>query len=517
MTLPHAGPALSIRGLSKHFSATKALVQLDVDVAPGQIHALVGGNGSGKSTTVKILAGVHRADTGTITVNGHQWDARHFTRPVSRQSGLRFVHQDLGLFPDMTVAENLALGTSMQAAQITPIRWRAVRREARALLDRFELTLRPDARLGDLRPSEQTMVAIARALNVTDGQPGILVLDEPTASLPGPDADLLLEHLHRHRARGQTVIYISHRLAEVRAVADTVTVLRDGRNVLTAAIDSLTQDQMIDHIVGPTQNVTRYHDRATGAKPAGPPRRTGRIVMSGLRSRALERLDLTIAEGEIVGLTGLAGSGFDEPLQVLFGLRRASAGTTLIDGRRYAPAGPRDALREGFVYSPADRHQDGCFLDLSLRSNLTAPRLRDFWSKGWLSTRRERSDAEAARRSFGIKAASVEIEVGALSGGNQQKVLLARCLALSPRLLLLAEPTQGVDIAARNEIYDLIRGVVRGGTSVLVSSTDLDELARLCDRVLVVAQGRVVTEHALAGLNVAALASALHLMPKEAA
>jgi ribose transport system ATP-binding protein len=522
--------ALSVRGLSKRFGATRALRDVDIDVMAGHVHAIVGGNGSGKSTTVKVLAGIHQADTGTITVRGRRWDARQFTPAISRGMGLRFLHQDLGLFPGMTVAENLGLGTSISRARVTPVRWAAVRRDARLLLDRFELALRPDDRLGDLRPSEQTMVAVARALNVPDDQPAVLVMDEPTASLPGPDADLLLAHLRRHSARGQTVIYISHRLAEVRVVADSVTVLRDGRHVVTAAMGSLTQEQLVDHLVGPAGAGKREEtaSASTGERPMDANAcdrlkgsREGRasgpagLTVSGLRSSRLKDLDLTVGEREIVGLTGLAGSGFDEPLNILFGLERASAGVMRLDGREFRPRGPRDALAEKLIYSPADRHREGCFLDLQVRTNLTAPRLRAFWRRGWLSLRRERADAEAASRSFGVRAGGVEAEMGSLSGGNQQKVVLARWLALTPRLLLLAEPTQGVDVVARAEIYARLRATVNAGASVLLSSTDLDELVHMCDRVLVLSGGRVVDEYAAPRLDVAELTRSLHRIREE--
>jgi ribose transport system ATP-binding protein len=499
---------LRLAGLEKSFGATRALRGVSLAAAPGRIHALLGGNGSGKSTVVKVLAGVHRADAGTIEIGGARHEAPGFTPAAARAAGIRFVHQDLGLFADMTVAENLAFGSALARARLSPVRKKDLYAAAAATLERFGVGVRPGDRISDLEPADRTLVAITRALDATHGEPAVLVLDEPTAALPGPDADRLLEHLVAHRGAGCAVIYISHRLGEVRAVADDVTVLRDGRVVASQPLAGLDEAELVELLAGPSGESSPPETGRATARAAGTENVLVRIT--GLTTRRLSRLDLTVQRGEVVGVTGLAGSGHEDVTRAMFGTVTPAGGTMTLGGVPHAPRGPREALDAGVVLSPADRHEDACFLDLPVRANLSAPRLREFFRRGWLRLHDERAWASSSAAQYRIKAASGESTINALSGGNQQKVVLARWLSLGPRVLLLEEPTQGVDLGARAHIHRQIAETADGGAAVLVSSTDLDELARLCDRVVVVADGVVVAEQRQGLLDPASLTRALH-------
>ena len=472
---------------SKAFGATQALDDVSFELERGSVHALLGGNGSGKSTLIKLIAGVLPADAGQLEIRGERHDLRSLTPARVRAAGLHFVHQQRTTFPQLTVTENLAIGRGFDTGAGGRIEWRRARRRAAAVLERFQIDARPDQELGELGPATQTMVAIARALQDQDGDAdGVLLLDEPTASLPAPEASLLLGALRRYADAGQAIVYVTHRLEEVFAVADRATLLRDGRVVGTVEPRQLDHESLVELMMGRTvEQIEHLRGRPEGRTV---------LAARGLSAGPLEDLDLDLREGEIVGLGGLLGSGRSSLLKALFGVRPLKSGELWIDGELRRISSPPTAMAAGLAYVPEDRQQDATFPELSVGENLSLTVIPDYWHRGMLNRRREHRDALGLFDSFLITAESDRAPMRSLSGGNQQKVMLARWLRRQPRILLLDEPTQGVDVAARAEIYELVHSAVAAGAAALIASSDFEELARICDRVIVLRKGDAVAE-----------------------
>jgi ribose transport system ATP-binding protein len=478
---------LKAEHVSKAFGATQALDDVSLELEKGTVHALLGGNGCGKSTLIKLIAGVEPADSGQLEIRGRRHDLRSMTPALAREAGLHFVHQQRSTFPELTVTENLAIGRGFDTGAGGRIEWRRARRRAAEVLGRFQIDVHPDRELGELGPATQTMVAIARALQDQDGDgDGVLLLDEPTASLPAPEATLLLDALRRYADAGQAIVYVTHRLEEVFAVADRATLLRDGRVVGSVEPSSLDHDALVELMMGRTvEQIERLRGRPEG-----------RTILSarGVSAGPLAALDLDLCEGEIVGVGGLIGSGRSTLLQALFGIRPLESGEIQIDGEPRRIASPPDAMAAGLAYVPEDRQRDAAFPELTVSENLSLTVIPDYWHRGMLNRRREHRDTLRLFDSFLITAESDAAPLRSLSGGNQQKVVLARWLRRDPRILLLDEPTQGVDVGARAEIYELVHRAVAGGAAALVASSDFEELARVCDRVIVLRKGVAVAE-----------------------
>jgi ribose transport system ATP-binding protein len=477
---------LAVTGLSKTFPGTRALDGVDLDVCEGEIHALVGGNGSGKSTLIKILTGVYEADGGArVVINGEAIAAEDITPEFARRVGIHVVHQDLGVFLDLSVTENLALGHGYDTRSARNIDWRAMRRRAQELIDRFEIDAAPDTCLNAMSQGGRTQVAIARALQgQSEDKAGVLILDEPTAALPRHEVELLMRHLRVYAARGEAILYVSHRLDEVLALADRVTVLRDGRNIGAFAAADLTEDRLAELIVGQSVDA---------AFPAPPPiaDRSPMLCVERLEAGPLRDVSFTVARGEVLGIAGLLGSGRSELLRAIFGDLRITSGELRLEGERYAPKRPLDAMRAGIALVPEDRAGDAAFTDLSLAANVSMANVSDYWKAGVLRDRRMRRDARALMAEHFVKFGTADAPLQTLSGGNQQKVILARWLRRRPRLMLLDEPTQGVDVGARTEIYGLVRRAVADGASAIVVASDVEELSHVCDRVLFLAHGSI--------------------------
>jgi ribose transport system ATP-binding protein len=508
-TPPAERAALRVLGVSKSFPGTQALKNVWLQVGRGELHALLGGNGSGKSTLIKILAGLHAAEPGgSVVVHGHELDAQHITPPLARRVGLRFVHQQPAIFGDLTVAENLFLDEDLPT-RFVQVDWRRLRREARALIERFHIDAEPGSRLGSLRPATQTMVAIARALKDADSDAAtILVLDEPTAALPDAEVQVLLGALRRYASAGHSILYVTHRLGEVVAAADGATVLRDGTVAARLGKNELTEAALVAHITGGRGSVIERRP-ATGR---------GRIVLDarGVAGGPIHGVDLRVHAGEVLGVAGLLGSGRTTLLEMIFGARPLEGGTLELGGSRYRPADPADAIARGVVYVPEDRLRRALFPDLSVAQNLSAPALRSYRRFGRLRRRREAEDARRTIARYAIKARSERDPIALLSGGNQQKAVLGRWLARSPRLVLLDEPTQGVDVGARVELHRAVRAAADDGAGVLFVSSDLVELAEYSDRVLVLRSGEFVGELSGERLHEHDITAALHVAGGEA-
>jgi ribose transport system ATP-binding protein len=499
---------LRVDGISKTFPGTRALDRVSLGFRRGEIHALLGNNGSGKSTLIKVLAGVYSADPGgTITVKRQRFDADRFTPTLAKSLGLHFVHQTPALFPMLSVAENLAIGRGFEVSARSRILWQAQRARAQALIARFHIRALPDQPVFTLKPADCTLVAIARALQDQDGQQeGVLILDEPTAALPGPEVDRLLTTLRRYADAGQTIIYVSHRLEEVLRASDRVSALRDGRHVGTAETQGMDEAQLVALMLGRHVEQQRAQKRA-GSGPA-------LLSVRDLSGGPVRGVSFELPRGEVLGIAGLLGAGASELLRLLFGAQPPSAGSVELEGQPYQPASPAQAIARKVAYLPPDRATESSFAALSVRSNLSAVNVGRYFQGLRLRHDQERADSTAAISRFMIRTAGDLQSLSTLSGGNQQKVVLARWLRDDPKLFLLDEPTQGVAVHARAEIHGFLRAAARSGMGLIVVSSDFEELVQLCDRVLVMAQGRIVDAVAGAALDAHRLTELAHFAPE---
>ncbi|XVQ15001.1 sugar ABC transporter ATP-binding protein [Spirillospora sp. CA-255316] len=495
--------------MSKSFGAQRALDAVDLTVEVGEIHALVGQNGCGKSTLVKLLGGYHTPDKGASALLNDQ--PFHLgSMAAARDAGLRFVHQDLGLVENFTVTENLFVST--RSKWLFPLRARdETARTGRALRD-FGYDIDPGALVSSLSAAQRTVVAIVRAL-VGEVPPALLVLDEPTASLPGPDAEVLFDALRRLASSGGSVLFISHHLDEVLRLADTVTVLRDGRNVATASSSSLTHDRLAELMLG-RQMAART---PAVARPGSSMPKEGtqcRLRIRDLRAEQIHGIDLEARGGEVLGIAGLTGSGRENLAGVLAGQGHRS-GQVLIDGVPLVPGSPRHALARGLAYAPAERRRDALLSGASLRENLTISDLGSVSRRGRLIRRLETNESRKWMDKLDVRPRDEERTILEFSGGNQQKVVLGRLLRLGPKVLVLDEPTQGVDVGAKAAIHDLIEQMASDGASVVVSSSDVEELVRVSTRVLVLRRGLVGEELTGTALTIERIEEEL-LRPAEA-
>jgi ribose transport system ATP-binding protein len=476
-----------MRGITKAFPGTIALDRVDFEVAPGEIHALVGENGAGKSTLIKILAGVHAADAGEISVAGRSL-ATYAKPPIA------FIHQDLGLVGAMTVAENIAVVAGYPRPHGL-ISWPRARARAADLLRSIGSEVDPDVRVATLSSADQSLVAIARALAVASD---ILILDEPTASLPVADVRRLFATLRALRARGLGIVFVTHRLDEVFQLADRVTVIRDGRNVATTRVVETNPGELIRLIVG------RELADMFGAPP--PPGSAALLETRALRADGVGPIDLRLRAGEILGLVGLRGAGQDAVARALFGIAPDWTGEAWLASEPIHPPDPASAMRLGMAFVSGRRAEESIAASLTVRENVYPnPVAYGTALLGWLSKGKERQRIAKALHRFNIRPPDPERPVGTLSGGNQQKTVLARWLEADSRLLLLEEPTSGVDVGAKAEIYALLREHAARGRGILLVSSDFEEIAGLCHRALVFRHGRAVAEAAKERLTVSQL------------
>ena len=458
----------------------RALKGVSFALAAGEVHALVGENGAGKSTLIRIVTGAETPDAGTLIVAGHA--VPRMDPALSRSLGIRAIYQQPSLFPHLSVAENVALALEGGGAW-RRVDWRARTRTAAALLDRVGAPLNPERLVASLSMPEQQIVEIAKAIGANAR---ILIMDEPTASLSDREVDHLFGVIERLRGEGTGVIYISHRLEEVFAVADRITVLRDGDVVATSPRADLDRATLIRLMVG-RELAAVFPKRDV---PLGPVA----LEVRRLRSRAadLHDISLDVRGGEIVALAGLVGSGRTELAETIFGLRSLDAGEILVNGRAVRIASPADAIAHGIGYVPEDRRQHGVVMEMSIAANASLANLDAVSRRGLIDTKVEREAAEQYAGQLRIKAPSVGVEVGSLSGGNQQKVALARWLAIRPSILILDEPTQGVDVGSKAEIHGIMQSLAERGVAILMISSELPEVLGMSDRIAVMHAGTIV-------------------------
>lgn len=473
-------PLLRLTGITKSYAGVHALRSASFDLRAGEVHALVGENGAGKSTLIKIVTGAVEPDGGVLELDGRP--ITHRSPREAREQGIAAIYQQPALFPELTVAENIALG-SQRVAALGRVDWGARRRRAAELLARVGAEIDPDADAGDLTMPQQQLVEIARALGA-DAR--VLILDEPTASLSEEDTRNLFRVVRELRAQGVGMIYISHRLEELPLIADRVTVLRDGQTIDTREMAVVDRPTLIQLMVG--RELSAVFPKRVVA--------LGDTVLElrdlGSAAAGVHGINLSVRAGEIVGLAGLVGAGRTELACTLFGLTPADRGEILIRGRAVRIQEPEAAIAHGIAYLPEDRRRHGVVLDLPISANLTIASLRRLSRSGAIDLRRERSLAAEYVRRLGVKTPAIFTPVSSLSGGNQQKVALGRWLITEPSVLILDEPTQGIDVGAKSEIHSLMTDLAERGVAILMISSELPEILGMSDRIAVMRGGTVV-------------------------
>ena len=474
-------PLLALRGAAKSFGGVRALRSVDFELHAGEVHALLGENGAGKSTLIKIITGAHQPDAGEVTVAGRT--VTGLTPGLAQQLGIACIYQQPALFPDLSVEENIGLRLEPHHGW-RRVNWAARRTRATHLLQQVGASLAPDAEARTLSMPEQQLVEIACAVGAGAR---IVVMDEPTASLTHREQQRLFTVVRELRANGVGVIYISHRLEEIFALADRVTVLRDGASVGTHDVAAMNESALIKLMVG--REVAQLYPPAESAP--------GATVLTlrdlGCAASGVRGVSFEVRQGEIFGLAGLVGAGRTELARVLFGQTPADAGEILLDGRTVVIGSAGDAIAHGVGYVPEDRRRHGVILDLPIEQNITMAIHRTLFPGTWLRFGRERALAQEFIRDLAIKCAGADAIGGSLSGGNQQKVSLARWLATKPKLLILDEPTQGVDVGAKSEIHRIIRQLAKEGLAVILISSDLPEVLGMSDRIGVMRGGTLAT------------------------
>ena len=480
-----APPLIELDGVTKRFGNVHALRGVHFDLLPGEVHALLGQNGAGKSTLIKIFAGVLEKDDGIIRIKDK--DIEFKSAAAARDAGVAVVYQELSLVPSMRVADNLFL--AREPSRFGLVNRRKLVANARRFLEEQGLPLNPNARVEHLPFAYRQLTEIAKALS---GEVRILVLDEPTSSLSRGEEEILFDAVRQVTSRGVGVIYVTHRLEEVFKLSDRVTVLRDGANVGTFQTRDATMEMLVSAIVGPAhESIVTMHakyDRTT-SDPDAPPV----VELVDVSNDRLRNVDLAVKPGEVVGLAGMIGSGRTEILETIFGLRKVGSGELRVRGEKKRLArGPIQAIGLGTGLVPEDRHVQGLVLDQSVERNLALPHLNQLDFFGLFRKRESKARARSVIDGLSIKTPSSATRAAELSGGNQQKVVFGRWTDPTPELLLLDEPTVGVDVGAREQIYDVVRSIVSSGAAALIVSSDLGELLMLTDRVAIVVDGRVV-------------------------
>jgi len=494
--MENTAPILEMTGISKSFTAVKALEDVDFLLRAGEVHALLGENGAGKSTLLKVLTGVLPVDAGTIAFKGEQV---HFANPLeAQQAGISAVYQEVNLCPNLSVAENMYIGR--EPRQLGRIQWRAMRRRATEALERVDVHVDVAALVSTHSLAVQQMVAIARAIDISAD---VLILDEPTSSLDRGEVDQLFAVIRQLVASGIAVVFVSHFLEQVYEIADRVTVLRNGRRVGEWKASELSRVELVTSMLGRELTTLEALERKPRAELTALEQTTPVLEAKAIgKKKAIAPFDLALYPGEVVGLAGLLGSGRTEVARLLFGADRADSGQFTVNGRTTTIRSPRAATAKGVAFCPENRRTEGLIEDLTVRENIV---LALQAARGWTrSIPRKRQDelVEHWVRALDIRAASAEQPVRALSGGNQQKVLLARWLITEPKLLILDEPTRGIDVGAKTEIQRLVVSLCEDGVSVLFISAEIEEVLRLSHKVEVLRDRRIVAELANEGITV---------------
>ncbi len=475
---------VSMEGIDKSFPGVHALDQCRFELRAGEVHALVGENGAGKSTLMKVLAGVYGTDAGRIQVKGSEVVVA--SPRAAQQLGISIIHQELNLMPHLTVAQNIFIGREPRRRVRFLLDETAVNERARALLDRLHLTIDPRTRVSDLTVAVQQMIEIARALSLSSD---VLIMDEPTAALTESEIGDLFRIIRQLRDRGVGVVYISHRLEELHQISDRITVMRDGHTLETLATAEATIDQIIRLMVGRT-----IYEGAPEI-PDLPDHEAVLEVRHVSRGQALRDISFSLRRGEILGFAGLVGAGRTELARAIFGADRIDAGEIFVRGRVVSIRSPRDAVRHGIAYLSEDRKRFGLALGMDVEANIVMATLRRFLRRlGWVNTARTRATARHHVDALRIRTPSLEQKAKNLSGGNQQKLVIGKWLTADTEVLIFDEPTRGIDVGAKSEIYRLLNDLARQGKAIIMISSDLPEVLRMSHRILVMCEGRITGE-----------------------
>lgn len=470
-------PVFHVQHISKSFGGVCALQDVHFEIFPGEVHALLGENGAGKSTLIKIITGVHQPDVGELFLGGQP--VRFASTRDAQAQGVAAIYQEPSLFPDLDIAENIFVGR--QPTGRGGVDWKRMYADASSLLRRLGLRLDPRTKARELSVAHQQAVEIARALSINAK---VLIMDEPTSSLTQGEVEDLFSIVRQLRSSGTAIVFISHRLEELFALADRVTTLRDGTYVGTRLMTQVTTDELIRMMVG--RSLTELFP-----KQAVEP---GEVILEvdnlGVQG-AFSGVSFRLRRGEILGMSGLIGAGRTNVAQALFGVEPATEGTIKLNGKPVTISDPDTAMTLGIGYVPEDRREHGLVLKMSIADNITLPMLPQFATLGWLNPRREREAAQASSQQLEVKMSSVAQTVGQLSGGNQQKVVLAKWLGTKPRILILDEPTRGIDVGTKAAVHRLMSGLAAQGMAILMISSELPEVLGMSDRILVMREGRL--------------------------
>lgn len=472
---------IQMKGIHKAFGSNQVLSGVDFELREGEVHALMGENGAGKSTLMNILTGMHARDEGVILIDGEE---TYFANPKeAERRGIAFIHQELNVWPDMTVLENLFIGREISS------RWGLLKTDemkalAEAQFHRLSVDIPLNSEAGECSVGQQQMIEIAKAL-LTDTK--VIIMDEPTSALTEREIQKLFEVIESLKKDGVSIVYISHRMEEIFTICDRITVMRDGRTVDTKDIPETSFDEVVKKMVG-RELTERY--------PARNPS-PGKVVLEvkrASRKGLFQDINFQVRSGEIVGFSGLMGSGRTEIMRALFGLDRLDSGEVSVFGKPAVIRKPADAVKLGIGFITEDRKDEGLMLDFSVRENMVLPSLKSFTSKGLISAQSEKSFVESLIKRLHIKTHSSETAAGNLSGGNQQKVVIAKWVGIGPKLLILDEPTRGVDVGAKREIYQLMNELTGHGVAIIMVSSELPEVLGMSDRIVVVHEGRITGE-----------------------
>lgn len=473
------GSILSMRGIGKWYPGVHALNGVDFDLEPGEVHALVGENGAGKSTLIKILSGATPNDEGTIELDGKRIDP--LTPVKSQAAGICVVYQEINLVPQMSVLQNIYLGTELDKGLFCDDS--AMRVGVENLLSRLGVQISPNKRVSELSTAQQQMVEIAKGLLQ---KARILVLDEPTAALTSEEIEKLFEVIRTLKSQGVSIVYISHRLEEIYMIADRITVLRDGNYICTSTTDKLTNDQLIKYIVG-RELSQQYPNIATTIG-------NEMLRVDHLTNGKIQDVSFAVKAGEILGFAGLVGSGRTEILRAIFGADSFDSGKIYVKGKEVTITDPKSAIANGIALVPEERKSQGLILSLSCKANITMAYLKKICRFGFVRERAENEIVDEQVKSIQIKCANTEYKASTLSGGNQQKLVIAKWLCCNSDILLVDEPTRGIDVGAKNEIYELMKKACNDGRAIVMVSSDLPELLGVADRIIVMHEGKISGE-----------------------
>lgn len=475
---------IQMEGIMKEFPGVLALNNCRFDLRAGEVHALMGENGAGKSTLMKILTGVYQKDAGTIEFKGQPVELSN--PKVAQDVGISMIHQELNLAPDLTVAQNIFIGREPRRKLRLFLDDRALHRQVKELFERMGLDMDPSIKVSELTVAKQQMVEIAKALSYNAD---VLVMDEPTAALSETEIEDLFRIIRQLRESGVGIVYISHRMDEIKRITDRITVMRDGQFIDTVSTAEVTTQDIISKMVGRQIYETSKPERTAGE------RETVLEVIGLNQGRTLKDINLTLKKGEILGIAGLVGAGRTELARAIFGADRIQSGEIRVHGRKVTIKGPHDAVRQGIGYLSEDRKRYGCVVDLDVKSNVAIASYGSFLRPGgWMNTARIREQAEDMVSRLKVKTPHVDQEVKFLSGGNQQKVVIGKWLTRDCDILIFDEPTRGIDVGAKSEIYRLLNDLAAQGKSIIMISSELPEILRMSHRILVMCEGRITGE-----------------------